>query len=87
VGRILQKMSTFDRIAESLRASAEDFRALMEKVVARENEKQRRRRSKRLLRARKLRMRLSTAYPKLGEKWRILRDEDEKLDAKRNKRD
>lgn len=75
--RILQKMSTFDRLAESLRAGAEEFRALMEKIVERESLKQRERRVRSVRRARKLRARLSAAYPKLGEKWRVIRDEEQ----------
>lgn len=85
--RILQKMSTFDRLAESLRAGADEFRALMAKIIEVESLKQRERRKRRVRRADKLRARLSAAYPKLGEKWGVIRDERRIEDDLTDKKD
>lgn len=86
---ILYKMNTFDRLAASMKKGLEEirakraedaaeFRRRTEELRAKLEHSRRRYSERRIKREKRLRYRLSQAYPKLGERWRILRDSRER---------
>ncbi len=88
---ILGKMHTFDKIAASLREkveearekralNAEEFRRMTQEMHNKLERSRRRYSERRITRERRLRRRLSQAYPKLGERWKILRHDDSEKD-------